>query len=175
MYSGTWGQRIVELLRRMREKIVPRTVADGDARVSLGRSETDLVGQWIRQGDRVGVDPVEGRINELIARHLQRLAYSSAGWTILYRDPQDGRYWELSFPHGEMPGGGSKRLTNLSEEAAATKCLGDGGTFTETRREGFVERLKDWPAPGFEDTEIGVFMEPEVDHGETKIYAGVQA
>ena len=32
-----------------------------------------------------------------------------------------------------------------------------------------------WPAPGFEDTEIGVFMEPEVDHGETKIYAGVQA
>jgi hypothetical protein len=32
-----------------------------------------------------------------------------------------------------------------------------------------------WPAPGFEDTELGVFMEPEVDHGETKIYAGVQA
>jgi hypothetical protein len=32
-----------------------------------------------------------------------------------------------------------------------------------------------WPAPGFEDTELGVFMEPEVGHGETKIYAGVQA
>jgi transcriptional regulator with XRE-family HTH domain len=32
-----------------------------------------------------------------------------------------------------------------------------------------------WPAPGSEDTELGVFMGPEVSHGETKIYAGVQA
>jgi hypothetical protein len=31
-----------------------------------------------------------------------------------------------------------------------------------------------WPAPGFEDTELGVLMEPEVGHGETKIYARVQ-
>jgi hypothetical protein len=32
-----------------------------------------------------------------------------------------------------------------------------------------------WPAPGSEDTELGVFMGPEVSHGATKIYAGVQA
>jgi hypothetical protein len=32
-----------------------------------------------------------------------------------------------------------------------------------------------WPAPGSADTELGVFMGPEVSHGETKIYAGVQA
>ena len=32
-----------------------------------------------------------------------------------------------------------------------------------------------WPAPGSEDTELGVFMRPEVSHGETKVYAGVQA
>jgi hypothetical protein len=32
-----------------------------------------------------------------------------------------------------------------------------------------------WPAPGFEDTELGVFMGPEVSHGATKVYAGVQA
>jgi hypothetical protein len=32
-----------------------------------------------------------------------------------------------------------------------------------------------WRAPGFEDTELGVFMEPEVGHGETKVYAGVPA
>jgi hypothetical protein len=30
-----------------------------------------------------------------------------------------------------------------------------------------------WPAPGSEDSELGVFMGPEVGHGETKIYAGV--
>jgi len=32
-----------------------------------------------------------------------------------------------------------------------------------------------WPAPGSENTELGVFMGPEVSHGETKVYAGVQA
>jgi hypothetical protein len=32
-----------------------------------------------------------------------------------------------------------------------------------------------WPAPGSEDTELGVSMEPEVDHGEAEVYAGVQA
>ena len=31
-----------------------------------------------------------------------------------------------------------------------------------------------WPAPGSEDTELGVLMGPEVSHGETKVYAGVQ-
>ena len=32
-----------------------------------------------------------------------------------------------------------------------------------------------WPAPGSEDTELGVLMELEVGHGETKVHAGVQA
>jgi len=39
-------------------------------------------------------------------------------------------------------------------------------------------RLKegcDWPAPGSADTELGVLMEREVGHGETDVYAGVQA
>ena len=33
----------------------------------------------------------------------------------------------------------------------------------------------DWPAPGSEDTELGVFMGPEVRHGEAEVYARVQA
>ena len=28
-----------------------------------------------------------------------------------------------------------------------------------------------WPAPGSEDTELGVLMEPEVCHGATEVYA----
>lgn len=32
-----------------------------------------------------------------------------------------------------------------------------------------------WPAPGSEDTELGVLMEPEVDHGEAEVYTRVQA
>ena len=40
---------------------------------------------------------------------------------------------------------------------------------------GVVVILVDWPAPGSEDTELGVLMELEVGHGETEVYAGVQA
>ena len=32
-----------------------------------------------------------------------------------------------------------------------------------------------WPAPGSEDTQLGVLMEPEVDHGEAEVYTRVQA
>jgi hypothetical protein len=33
----------------------------------------------------------------------------------------------------------------------------------------------EWPAPGSEDTELGVLMGPEVRHGEAEVYARVQA
>ena len=35
--------------------------------------------------------------------------------------------------------------------------------------------IVNWPAPGSEDTELGVLMELEVGHGETEVYPGVQA
>jgi hypothetical protein len=44
-------------------------------------------------------------------------------------------------------------------------------TFKSLRTAETVE----WPAPGFEDTEFGVLMEPEVRHGEAEVYTRVQA
>ena len=38
-----------------------------------------------------------------------------------------------------------------------------------------INKASIWPAPGSEDTELGVLMEPEVDHGETEVYTRVQA
>jgi len=35
--------------------------------------------------------------------------------------------------------------------------------------------LGEWPAPGSEDTKLGVLMEPEVRHGKTEVYTRVQA
>jgi hypothetical protein len=61
------------------------------------------------------------------------------------------------------------RTTNLLERL-----------FVEERRRlkivpnGFGEKPV-WPAPGSEDTELGVLMELEVGHGETEVYARVQA
>lgn len=34
---------------------------------------------------------------------------------------------------------------------------------------------RNWPAPGSEDTKFGVTMGPEVGHGASEVYAGVQA
>ena len=42
----------------------------------------------------------------------------------------------------------------------------------ETR---MISVYPDWPAPGSEDTELGVFMGPEVRHGAAEVYARVQA
>ncbi len=39
----------------------------------------------------------------------------------------------------------------------------------------FYNNLSVWPAPGSEDTKLGVLMEREVRHGASEIYAGVQA
>ena len=37
------------------------------------------------------------------------------------------------------------------------------------------QEIAEWPAPGSEDTELGVLMELEVGHGETEVYSRVQA
>ncbi len=42
-------------------------------------------------------------------------------------------------------------------------------------RDQLVARMSPWPAPGSEDTELGVFMGPEVRHGAAEVYARVQA
>ena len=47
--------------------------------------------------------------------------------------------------------------------------------FRSARRAISHSGFRDWPAPGSEDTELGVLMEPEVGHGETEVYARVQA
>ena len=58
----------------------------------------------------------------------------------------------------------SKRKELTREERRERRLL---------RRE--KQRKDNWPAPGSEDTELGVLMEAEVGHGETEIYARIQA
>ncbi len=63
------------------------------------------------------------RIHQLTSQHLQKLATTDAGWSTLYRDPQDGRYWEHTYPHSEMHGGGPSRLAVLSKDAARQRYV----------------------------------------------------
>jgi immunity protein 27 of polymorphic toxin system len=77
----------------------------------------ELVGNWIADpsGRMVG-DGVERSIREAVQNRLTKIAARDGGWTILYRDPTDGSYFELTFPQGEMQGGGPARLSRIEVE-----------------------------------------------------------
>src|SRR5436309_1454210 len=49
------------------------------------------------------------------------------------------------------------------------------GVFSISLTSCSVSFSTEWPAPGSKDTELGVLMGPEVDHGEAEVYTGVQA
>ena len=88
----------------------------------LAPEEVDLRGNWIVQKDRAVVgDAMEQRIEWLTTQKLERIANDSSGWDILYRDPRDGRLWELTYPRSEMHGGGPRRLCIISRDEAAVK------------------------------------------------------
>ena len=91
------------------------------AMMTLKPSETILIGGSINENGRTVMDDVGNRINELITTYLVQVAKDRSGWFTLYRDPSDGRFWEHSYPHSEMHGGGPAQLTCLPAEIAKEK------------------------------------------------------
>src|SRR5262245_39732364 len=55
------------------------------------------------------------------------------------------------------------------------KLFADGGYQGPDFQKVLAKILPQWPAPGSEDTELGVLMELEVGDGETEVYPRVQA
>jgi hypothetical protein len=89
--------------------------------MNLKPSETVLTGRWILQGDRPVEDEICKRIFALTKSYLVEVARDASGWSALYRDPADGRYWELTYPQSELHGGGPPELTVLSNEEVGRK------------------------------------------------------
>lgn len=83
--------------------------------------ETLISGRWIRSLGRNVPDETCQRITELTRLHLVELGRDPSGWDALYRDPDDGRYWELIYPQSELHGGGPPQLRCLSLSEATTK------------------------------------------------------
>lgn len=86
--------------------------------------ELELLGSTLRDGKLKIDGDVCARINWLIAGVLRHVGVgrNSGGWDSLYVDPADGRYWLLTYPHGEMHGGGPPQLKCVpltAEEIAA--------------------------------------------------------
>jgi hypothetical protein len=84
----------------------------------LKLGETRLTGTWLKANGSVRADDVSRRIDWLVSHHLARVAESPDGWSVLLRDPVDGRYWELTFPSSHLHGGGPPLLVMVSSADA---------------------------------------------------------
>jgi immunity protein 27 of polymorphic toxin system len=87
----------------------------------LSSDEREIRGKWILAQGKLEADESCHRIIKLIREHLQEIGSDASGWERLYRDPDDGRFWELTYPEGELHGGGPPLLLYLTEEEAKIK------------------------------------------------------
>lgn len=87
----------------------------------IGPDEIEIAGTWLMVSGRLAEDDVCRRIDSLIKSELQHVATTKDGWEKLYRDPHDGRFWELTYPHGAMQGGGPPALIFTSPAKASEK------------------------------------------------------
>ena len=84
-------------------------------------SEINITGQSALIKGKIVGDDVSQRVSELVNNYLIKLGHDHSGWDTLYRDPNDGRLWELIYPQSELQGGGPPSLVVISDEAAAVK------------------------------------------------------
>jgi hypothetical protein len=84
-------------------------------------SETILTGQWVLQGRQVVGDDVCERIDALTKSYLVKIGHDASGWETLYRDPNDGRLWERTYPQSHLHGGGPPQLRHLTAHEAKQK------------------------------------------------------
>ena len=87
----------------------------------LAPDEQELAGSWAEPGTGSVHDEVDRRILWLVSRRLTLLGVAEGGWRQLYRDPRDGRLWELTFPHGSLHGGGPRRLVHVEGTVARAR------------------------------------------------------
>jgi hypothetical protein len=92
--------------------------------MSIDPNEVEIIGRWININGMMTEDGASLRIRLLLQTELQHVATSKDGWEKLYQDPRDSRYWELTFPHGAMQGGGPLVLSLVSSETAQDKYVG---------------------------------------------------
>lgn len=89
--------------------------------MSIGPHAIEIIGSWTLVNGRMTDDEASRRVRSLIETELLYVSTSRDGWEKLYRDARDGRYWELTYPHGEMEGGGPQALFAISSEAVRQK------------------------------------------------------
>ena len=79
--------------------------------------EIAIEGRWIFAKGKMAADEAALRIDDLTLSYLEFVSAIDK-WSMLYRDPKDGRLWEQTYPQGEMHGGGQSKLAVISIEEA---------------------------------------------------------
>lgn len=89
--------------------------------MNIQSAETKIVGRWVFENGKLVADSAAKRIYQLVDSALVEIARSDDGWSVLYLDQADGRYWELSYPDSEQHGGGPPALCFMSQDDARKK------------------------------------------------------
>lgn|SRR5690606_30008759 len=80
--------------------------------------ESALVGNWIEKDGSVVQDSVCEQIQWLTDSYFKQIAVDGNNWSALYKNPDDGSYWELTYPKSHMHGGGPPTLQRISKDEA---------------------------------------------------------
>lgn len=109
------------------------------------------------------------------AFHEQMSAEERAVWFLTFAVVANEKLEQATLARAQLQGFVDDRnslLTRFLDETplGMVKLALDAGENPIDPREAII-----WPAPGSEDTEIGVLVEPEVDHGKAEVHTGVQA
>lgn len=89
----------------------------------LQSHEAGIVGDWIYENGEMRADNNTLRIQWLIGNHLIKIGTEDGGWTTNYQDPEDGRYWQHTYPKGSMQGGGPPMLEQITPVTLAYKKI----------------------------------------------------
>lgn len=89
--------------------------------MKLNANEIELRGNWLFSESSMIANKVSKRIEMLIKDYLIEIASDDSGWGKLFLDPDDKRYWELTYQNGELHGGGTPLLKNINKAEARKK------------------------------------------------------
>jgi len=87
----------------------------------LDPNESSIIGSWFMKNGKMCQDGNCKRIQWLISEYLNQIAVDESDWCILYKNPFDNSYWELTYPQSHMHGGGPPSLFKLTREEAKFK------------------------------------------------------
>lgn len=103
----------------------------------------------VSDGGNIVADDNCRRIEWLTATVLKKICSDYSGWETLYQNPEDGRYWELTYPESGYHGGGPPSLRNITGEMATTKYkmsedikVGNQNVRQEKMKEIEIEEIK---------------------------------